>query len=1576
MLFLLFSSCAKPNETEIVLIPPVNIYPLQTERINANNFYARWTKSVSNEDRAVTYLFSYSRSIEDLAKSFAYETKNNYFLLPHLESGVWYWQVKARLNDKSINSPIWSFTVESDGLPVPKDPRQIPTDPLLIVGEIGDNGFSLDWNEYIDPLYPSNEISYTINLYEDNGQISHRSQLNTDQIITILSRSEPVTTAVTTNTNYLFNSLKANSSYIWSLIAGADASRTTAVGNGGVRTGNSVPTLPVLLSPSHNATEVATDVTLDWTESTDPDGDDFSYFVYIDTYPNNTQSETMNGFHQTSFQPKGLKAGRTYYWSILVKDAHGAATLTQTRQFKTKSLGGINVPKTPTPADRSGNVNALNPPLLEWEHDKNDKAITYTVYLSTNAMIMEQQAEQTTDQHYQIPRTLKSNTLYYWQVEAVDVQTGHSALSDIWTFTTGEIEPPLQTHAHTNREGTQIELTYDKPMKDPKDKQTQYIVKRGSGVDQEGRKEETIFITDIILSSNASNIYILSLERPILHNDIITMDYIQGNIQAQDGSFLENYANKEVFNTVPGANPICTGATMTADGKTVKIGFSQEMETPTQIEANQFGILVNGHVNEIESAALAEDKHIINLTLDKPIGKNNQVHLSYMKGTVGSVNGGLLESFQNKPVDTDPLNGYWITKGIGWNYSSIQDAIDASTNGDSITVSMGVYKENLTIENKRIHLRSDDPASETMRRNTVIDAGANGNPGIEIIESDTRGSKRSQEKTIIEGLTITNASGTSSQSFQRSPAMTSGIAIIGASPIIRHNIICGNTTDYYGGGILIENLTFGSEQRLSVEKNQPQIYSNTIENNHAKKGGGIYVDADSLVLNADGNPWKWFNAPETAEDYVEGNTDEQLNNTYQNNSLLEPSDSQDTVSDGANICFEQIDTPEGMLTLRPETAIEQSNVTLHIDYVIGTSFHGGSITIQVPDEFTIGNNASVTIGDETKSSDEYTPEATTITITGINLEEGTITMKLKEQEVPTGLSTQSGERNISYDFKAVSDADGNGSTWRTSEESIECFTSTPLSINTNFMLNDNNPQLIQIEITDTATEIKVASGTAVEVVLSDIESADGSNQEYRIYDSSADSMEGRTELTEPATLVVFSERGETYQEEYAIAINPTPFVKLDSVSENFQSLKQLNRPESNYSETWHNSIAIAVASANNSEPSTITVWPATYPEDEMEIVGKQLAIKSIDENSFTIDLEGKECRAFNITSTASVTIQNAIIQNGQPTDGQGGGAIRLDNSKLHIENSTITNNITPLYGGALSVENESVLTMIGCSLFGNKATADSDSDQMGGSIFLEKGYFYATNTTVENNEAGRYGGGLFFLNNGECVLENCTVTNNSAVRDGGGIYISSAAFNFIGKKINVTSNRAKKGGGMLFTGNSSFRLYETVFKDNLATTSGGGLYLSATGTIHGCTITSNYATEDGGGIYVSGDKLTAVDSFIFENRADRNGGGIYFYWAEGTINETIIRANNADNGSGVYIVKSYDSTKDIVTENINWINDIGSQLENIGIAPKESNGAVNYATGVVYEENILNDYSVVITDNSTDTGNNQLHIEQ
>ncbi|MEA1884331.1 MAG: hypothetical protein U9N62_07435 [Thermotogota bacterium] len=66
------------------------------------------------------------------------------------------------------------------------------------------------------------------------------------------------------------------------------------------------------------------------------------------------------------------------------------------------------------------------------------------------------------------------------------------------------------------------------------------------------------------------------------------------------------------------------------------------------------------------------------LELEKPIGKNNQVHLSYTRGTVSATNEAKLESFQNKRVNTDNLQVILVVKDIGWNYSKVQDAINAT----------------------------------------------------------------------------------------------------------------------------------------------------------------------------------------------------------------------------------------------------------------------------------------------------------------------------------------------------------------------------------------------------------------------------------------------------------------------------------------------------------------------------------------------------------------------------------------------------------------------------------------------------------------------------------------------------------------------------------------------------------------------------------------------------------------------------------------------------------------------------------------------------------------------------------
>ena len=484
IIFFVLTSCIK-KEPNSQLNAPVNLYPAQAEVIPGNNFYARWTKS-TDEEAGVRYTLRYARNVEGLAESFNYETNNNYFLFPHLESGAWYWQVNASLNEKQVNSSVWSFTVDGQGLPVPVEPENEPADPMLMVSEVTETGFTLDWQAYKDPLNPANPITYTINIYEQTETIANRTKQNASQIITCLSRSEPATTAHTTDTSHTFINLPGNSTYLWTLIAGADASRTTALGSGPVKTGNSAPTQPELLTPTEGATNVPTDVTLSWSESTDPDSDPIKYYVYIDTVKNTNRNVTVEGIEETHYQPEGLEKGRTYYWFILVKDDNGAATRTRAQSFMTQS-DGMDIPHTPSPTDASQDIDALVPPTLQWEHDQKDQAITYTLYLSDTPKTIPIEAEGLNQQQYQIPDTLQGDTTYYWQVAAINTQTAKTTKSGVWTFKTAIIPSPTQTSAQTNREGTQIELTYDKAMADPTGKHKQYTVKKTTENQQNNR---------------------------------------------------------------------------------------------------------------------------------------------------------------------------------------------------------------------------------------------------------------------------------------------------------------------------------------------------------------------------------------------------------------------------------------------------------------------------------------------------------------------------------------------------------------------------------------------------------------------------------------------------------------------------------------------------------------------------------------------------------------------------------------------------------------------------------------------------------------------------------------------------------------------------------------------------------------------------------------------------------------------------------------------------------------------------------------------------------------------------------
>jgi hypothetical protein len=66
--------------------------------------------------------------------------------------------------------------------------------------------------------------------------------------------------------------------------------------------------------------------------------------------------------------------------------------------------------------------------------------------------------------------------------------------------------------------------------------------------------------------------------------------------------------------------------------------------------------------------------------------------------------------------------------GTSWEqaFSTIQEGIDAASDGDAVTVAGGTYVQNVQFKGKNIALKSTDPLNSTVVENTIIDGNRAG----------------------------------------------------------------------------------------------------------------------------------------------------------------------------------------------------------------------------------------------------------------------------------------------------------------------------------------------------------------------------------------------------------------------------------------------------------------------------------------------------------------------------------------------------------------------------------------------------------------------------------------------------------------------------------------------------------------------------------------------------------------------------------------------------------------------------------------------------------------------------------
>ena len=163
-------------------------------------------------------------------------------------------------------------------------------------------------------------------------------------------------------------------------------------------------------------------------------------------------------------------------------------------------------------------------------------------------------------------------------------------------------------------------------------------------------------------------------------------------------------------------------------------------------------------------------------------------------------------------------------------YLTIQEALDASTNGDSIVVypsdgsPNGAYVENIIFPIWPVTLTSTDPLDPAVVAATIIDGD---DYGIVV----TFGSHTTLS-SVMDGFTIQNGFGIEG----------GGIYCDYGSPTIRHCTITSNNASY-GGGILL------------LSSNAAIEYC-TISNNNADEGAGVsnwYGDPTLLGCTISGN---------------------------------------------------------------------------------------------------------------------------------------------------------------------------------------------------------------------------------------------------------------------------------------------------------------------------------------------------------------------------------------------------------------------------------------------------------------------------------------------------------------------------------------------------------------------------------------------------------------------------------------------------------------------------------------------------------------------------------------------------
>jgi hypothetical protein len=235
-----------------------------------------------------------------------------------------------------------------------------------------------------------------------------------------------------------------------------------------------------------------------------------------------------------------------------------------------------------------------------------------------------------------------------------------------------------------------------------------------------------------------------------------------------------------------------------------------------------------------------------------------------------------------------------------------------------------------------------------------------------------------------------------------------------------------------------------------------------------------------------------------------------------------------------------------------------------------------------------------------------------------------------------------------------------------------------------------------------------------------------------------------------------------------------------------------------------------IATNNTAGPDSINLGAGTYVltrhggnEDaaaagDLDITG-DLVLRGAGAGLTTIDGDASD-RVFEVLNQSTMTFSDLTIQNGRISANDLGSAIYIK-----APNTSSADTVT--------LDRVIVQNNIGGS----------------GAIYNAKSSLTITDSTLEGNQADKWGGGLY-NDGGTATLDRVTISNNVVGLDGGGIYSFGGASSLSLTNVTISGNQAPTGlGGGLLTNRSATIVNSTIALNSAA--SGGGVYLQNPGSV-------------------------------------------------------------------------------------------------------------------------------------------------